>query len=444
MNKFHNIYYVFTEISLYCLIQNMSYSEAISNLIENLFENSKRASSKLLFKRGKHSKDIRGLTSDIIDSGNNIARVQSAKEFFSSINNLSDHEFKKLMLHLRDDRDINIEKVKLAVKAYDDDKSEKNYIALQNANISERKILFRNLNSFDESTTYLVKLRERILSNSSKNQNYKKIDNDLKTLFLDWFNRGFLVLKPIDWNTPAAILEKIIKYESVHQINNWKELRDRINSSDRRCFAFFHPAMGNEPLIFVEIAFTAELPENIDQILNTRRTSNNINKLNKAIFYSISNCQRGLDGISFGNYLIKDVVRYIQIEIPSIREFFTLSPVPGFMDWMKTNNYDLYRDLKSNLTVENIMENKKSLGDLVRSYLLVSNRKDKKPNDSVTRFHIGNGASMHQINFLADTSENAMRKSCSFMINYRYDISKIKINQEMYAANGQIQHKKNI
>tara|TARA_Y100001947_G_scaffold58550_1_gene49148 strand:- start:1731 stop:2339 length:609 start_codon:yes stop_codon:yes gene_type:complete len=202
--------------------------------------------------------------------------------------------------------------------------------------------------------------------------------------------------------------------------------------------------MGNEPLIFVEIAFTAELPENIDQILNTRRTSNNINKLNKAIFYSISNCQRGLDGISFGNYLIKDVVRYIQIEIPSIREFFTLSPVPGFMDWMKTNNYDLYRDLKSNLTVENIMENKKSLGDLVRSYLLVSNRKDKKPNDSVTRFHIGNGASMHQINFLADTSENAMRKSCSFMINYRYDISKIKINQEMYAANGQIQHKKNI
>ena len=167
MNKFHNIYYVFTEISLYCLIQNMSYSEAISNLIENLFENSKRASSKLLFKRGKHSKDIRGLTSDIIDSGNNIARVQSAKEFFRSINNLSDHEFKKLMLHLRDDRDINIEKVKLAVKAYDDDKSEKNYIALQNANISERKILFRNLNSFDESTTYLVKLRERILSNSS-------------------------------------------------------------------------------------------------------------------------------------------------------------------------------------------------------------------------------------------------------------------------------------
>ena len=208
--------------------------------------------------------------------GNNIARVQSAKEFFSSINNLSDHEFKKLMLHLRDDRDINIEKVKLAVKAYDDDKSEKNYIALQNANISERKILFRNLNSFDESTTYLVKLRERILSNSSKNQNYKKIDNDLKTLFLDWFNRGFLVLKPIDWNTPAAILEKIIEYESVHQINNWKELRDRINSSDRRCFAFFHPAMGNEPLIFVEIAFTAELPENIDQILNTRRTSNTV------------------------------------------------------------------------------------------------------------------------------------------------------------------------
>ena len=422
----------------------MSYSEAISNLIENLFENSKRASSRLLFKREGSSKDIEELISEIIDSGNNIVRSQSAKEFFSSINNLNDHEFKKLMLHLRDERDIDIERVKMAMKDYDHDNSEKNYIALQKANISERKILFRKLNSFDESTTYLVKLRERILSASSKNQNYKKIDNDLKTLFLDWFNRGFLVLKPIDWNTPAAILEKIIKYESVHQINNWKELRDRINSLDRRCFAFFHPAMGNEPLIFVEIAFTSELPENIDKILNTRRTSTDINKLNKAIFYSISNCQRGLDGISFGNYLIKDVVRHIQIEIPSIREFFTLSPVPGFMDWMKTNNSVLYADLKSNLTVESISKNKKSLGDLVRRYLLVSDRKDKKPNDSVARFHIGNGASMHQINFLADTSENGLKKGCSFMINYRYDINNIKSNQEKYAANGHIQHKKNI
>ena len=422
----------------------MSYSEAISNLIENLFENSKRASSKILFKRDGKSKGIKELASDIIDSSNNITRVQSAKEFFRSIDNLSDHEFKKLMVHLRDERDINIERVKLAIKAYDDDNSEKNYTALQRANVSERKILFRKLNSFNESTTYLVKLRERILSSSSKNQSYKKIDNDLKTLFFDWFNRGFLVLKPIDWNTPASILEKIIKYESVHQINNWKELRDRINSLDRRCFAFFHPAMGNEPLIFVEIALTSELPENIDQILNTTRPTNNTNKLNKAIFYSISNCQRGLDGISFGNYLIKDVVRYIQTEIPSIREFFTLSPVPDFMDWIKINNNDFYRDLNSNLSVETIRENKKSLEDLVRRYLLVTNRKDKKPNDSVTRFHIGNGASMYQINFLADTSENALKHGCSFMINYRYDISKIKRNQEMYAANGKIQHKKNI
>ena len=186
------------------------------------------------------------------------------------------------------------------------------------------------------------------------------------------------------------------------------------------------------------------MPENIDQILNTTRSTSNINKLNKAIFYSISNCQRGLDGISFGNYLIKDVVRYIQTEIPSIKEFFTLSPVPGFMDWIKINNNDFYRDLNSNLSVETIRKNKKSLDDLVRKYLLVTNRKDKKPNDIVTRFHIGNGASMHQINFLADTSENGLKKGCSFMINYRYDISKIKSNQEKYAANGQIQHKKNI
>tara|TARA_Y100000590_G_scaffold434068_1_gene551856 strand:+ start:4513 stop:5781 length:1269 start_codon:yes stop_codon:yes gene_type:complete len=422
----------------------MSYSETISTLIESLFENSKKASSKFLFKNNKSSNDIYNLLNNIIESKNNIARVQSAKEFFHLLNNLNDHEFKQLMLFLRDDRDINVESVKSAVIAYANDNSQDNYIKLQRSTISKRKILFRKLNSFDESTIHLVRLRERIINNTSTNQDYRKVGNDLKTLFIDWFNRGFLVLKPIDWNTPAAILEKIIEYESVHQINSWKELRDRINSDDRKCYAFFHPAMGNEPLIFVEVALTQNLPENINEILNTKRSTKNINKLNKAIFYSISNCQRGLDGISFGNYLIKDVVRFIKSELPAIKEFFTLSPVPNFMEWMRKKNKDIYDEISKDLKEETIKKNEEFLNPLIRQYLLASDRSDKKPNDSVTRFHIGNGASMYQINFLADTSANGLNKSCSFMVNYKYDLTKIKSNQEKYAINNTVPHKKNI
>ncbi len=422
----------------------MSYTETITSLIENLFENSKKASSKFLFKNNQKSNDIYILIKNIIESKNNIARVQNAREFFHALNMLNEHEYKELMLHLIDKRDLNASALKVAVSTYEKEKSEENYIKLQKSAISERKTLFRKLNSFNESIIHLVKFRERILSNTSMHQNYLKIDSDLKSLFIDWFNRGFLVLKPIDWNTPASILEKIIKYESVHQINNWRELRDRIDSSDRRCYAFFHPAMGNEPLIFVEVALTRNVPNNINEILNTERNSDRINTLNKAIFYSISNCQRGLDGISFGNYLIKDVVRYIQKELPMVKEFYTLSPVPGFIKWLKDCNINLLKNTNDNLKIEKIKNNEKLLNDLIRKYLLVSDRSDKKPNDPVTRFHIGNGASIYQINFLADTSSNGINRGCSFMVNYKYDVNNIKENQKRYATDNRVPHKKNI
>ena len=423
---------------------SMSYTETISSLVENLFENSKKASSRFLFKKNKKPNDIFQTIDTIIKSKNNIAVTQNSRDFFHSVKELNDHEFKELMLHLKKDRDIDLKAIKSATQAYDNENTEDNYINLQKSTISERKILFRKLNSFGESTIHMVKLRERIIKNTSTNQDYRKIDNDLKMLFIDWFNRGFLVLKPIDWNTPASILEKIIKYESVHQINSWKELRDRIDSADRRCYAFFHPAMGNEPLIFVEVALTRDIPNNINQILNTERKSDRINTLNKAIFYSISNCQRGLDGISFGNYLIKDVVKFIQSELPAIKEFFTLSPVTDFMEWMKSKNNDLYKNINNHPNLETLANNEKLLNDLVRDYLLKSDRNDNRPNDPVTRFHIGNGASMHRINFLGDMSKNAINYGCSFMVNYRYDLNNIKDNQKKYATDNQVPHKKNI
>ena len=421
----------------------MSYTQTISSLLENLFEKSIKAPTKLLFK--KKSKDgVYQVLEKLLNTKSNTTRVKYAKEFFAIVDLLDDREFKDLMLHLRDERDIDANLLKLCSENYINENSEINYIKLQEALSTERKDLFRKLNCFDESTIHLVNLRKRILSHSTANQNFQKVEHDLKTLFIDWFNRGFLILKPIDWNTPASILEKIIKYESVHQINTWRELRDRIDSHDRRCFAFFHPAMATEPLIFVEIAFLNEVPSKIDIILDTQRNALSEAEANTAVFYSISNCQRGLDGISFGNFLLKEVVTFIEKEIPNIKNFITLSPVPKFMAWLKTYDNDLHTEINTPPEIEHINKYEEQLNIRIRDYLLISNREDKKPNDPVSRFHLGNGASIYRINFMADTSKSSLQKGASFMINYKYDTKYIEKNHEQYTKHNQIIVKKNI
>ena len=422
----------------------MSYTQIISSLLENIFEKSIKTSSKLLFKKNKHRSDIYQIIEKLIDTKSNISRVKYAKEFFAMAKELNTKEFNDLMVNLRDKRDLDTNQLKSCINDYIADNSEYNYIKLQEVHGSKRKDLFRKLNCFDEATIYLVNLRRKILANSSANQNYQKVENDLKTLFNDWFNRGFLVMKPIDWNTPASILEKIIKYESVHQINTWRELRDRIDSSDRRCFAFFHPAMATEPLIFVEVAFLNNIPTNIDTILNAERPPLDESEIDTAVFYSISNCQRGLDGISFGNFLIKDVVTFIEKEIPSIKNFITLSPAPKFMKWIKNKDKELYESLCNKYALENFEKNQTKLDIYIRDYLLISDREDGKPNDPVSRFHLGNGASLHRINFMADTSENSLKKGATFMVNYKYDSNSIEENHEKYSRNNEIIKSKKI
>ena len=422
----------------------MSYTQTISSLLENIFEKSIKTSSKLLFKKNSHKNDIYQIIENLIDTKSNISRVKYAKEFFALANHLNDKEFDDLMANLRDQRDLDTDQLKICIDDYIKENSETNYIKLQKAQASKRKDLFRKLNCFDEATTFLVNLRRKILIKSSNENNYQKVENDLKTLFVDWFNRGFLVMKPIDWNTPASILEKIIKYESVHQINTWRELRDRIDSNDRRCFAFFHPAMATEPLIFVEVAFLDDIPTNINTILKEKRELIDENELDTAVFYSISNCQRGLDGISFGNFLIKDVVTFIEKEVPAIKRFITLSPVPTFMKWIKIKDNDLYNVLSSDYSLESFKKNKTILDTYIRNYLLKSDRKDGKPNDPVSRFHLGNGASLHQINFMADTSEKSLKKGATFMINYKYDNEYIEENHEKYTRDHRVISKKNI
>ncbi len=308
--------------------------------------------------------------------------------------------------------------------------------------------LLRRLNLAPNGTASLVRMREQLLDAMVHRDDLATIDNDFVHLFASWFNRGFLVLRKIDWSTPASLLEKIIRYEAVHAIRDWNDLRARIDSTDRRCYAFFHPALVDEPLIFVEVALTRGIPAAIEPILSTRREMVDPERATTAVFYSISNCQRGLAGVSFGNFLIKQVVEEVSREIPRLSTFVTLSPAPNFAEWLK-------RERASATSVALAEEDRAALAALDRDdwwrdpaaveavqdplsraaawYYLRARTPRGAPVDSVARFHLGNGARLERLNFLGDTSERALRQSHGLMVNYLYDLEHIERNHEAFA-----------
>ena len=222
-------------------------------------------------------------------------------------------------------------------RAWDDYRQEASPINLQSlleAVEPPRQELFRRLNLAPGGTAALVSMREDLIKHGGKEPELRKVDDDFAHLFGSWFNRGFLIVRPIDWSTPADILERIIRYEAVHEIQGWDDLRRRVQPSDRRCFAFFHPSLVDEPLIFVEVALTREIPASIQGLLAEEREVLPVGEATTAVFYSISNCQPGLRGVSFGNFLIKQVVEELSRELPSLTTFVTLSPAPGFAAWL--------------------------------------------------------------------------------------------------------------
>ena len=279
--------------------------------------------------------------------------------------------------------------------------------------------LFRRLNTISEGTLKLVRLRERIRSLKKESQNLQFFDRSLLILFKYWFNPSFLVLESIDWSTPANILEKIIAYEAVHEINSWDDLRARLAPKDRKCFAFFHPLMPNEPLIFVEVALTSNMPESISDIIKIDRSITLDEDINTAVFYSISNCQEGLSGISFGNFLIKQVAHKLKQENDALDKFVTLSPAPGFVKWLKEKSID-----------EEVNEEMLLKQTLI--YLTSSDREDKLPNDSVARFHLGNGAILERVNLNADLSSKGLMQSKGIMVNYSYNLDTLEENHELF------------
>ncbi|MFL5047235.1 MAG: malonyl-CoA decarboxylase [Xanthobacteraceae bacterium] len=335
-----------------------------------------------------------------------------------------------------------------AIEQWRREPTEETIAELHDAAESRRQELFRRINLAPGGTAGLVDMREQLLEAMTHRDDLAAVDADFVHLFSSWFNRGFLVLRRIDWATPAIILEKIIRYEAVHRIRGWDDLRRRIDPPDRRCYAFFHPALVDDPLIFVEVALTRDIPTGIAPILTSQREALLPDRATTAVFYSISNCQRGLTGVTFGHFLIKQVAEEISREIPNISTFVTLSPVPGFADWLarerarevSTVLSDDDRAALAHLDTQGWwqMPNTRDAvrEPLVRAaawYFLHGRSKNGTPLDPVARFHLGNGARLEQINWLADTSAKALSQSHGLMVNYLYDLKNIEKNHEAYA-----------
>ncbi|MDE3177797.1 MAG: malonyl-CoA decarboxylase [Pseudomonadota bacterium] len=310
-----------------------------------------------------------------------------------------------------------------------------------------RQELIRRLNHAPGGTFALVKMRETLLAAMKDGAALEAFDRDFRHLFASWFNRGFLVLRRIEWTTPANILEKIIRYEAVHEISNWDELRRRLDPPDRRLYAFFHPALADEPLIFVEVALTSAIPDAIQPLLTSDRAALAPQNATTAVFYSISNAQAGLAGVSFGNFLIKQVVEDLRRELPRLQTFVTLSPVPGLARWLAQERADeasrflgaeprrLLAAIEAGETPEG---GERALASLAAAYFLQARTPSGRVIDPVARFHLGNGARLERINPRGDLSPAGLRQSLGVMVNYRYDLDEIEANHEAFANRGTV------
>ncbi len=340
------------------------------------------------------------------------------------------------------------ERLETAIARWRDAPTDESAAEVHAASEPRRQELFRRLNLAPGGTLALVRMREQLMDVLAHRPDLGAVDDDFVHLFSSWFNRGFLVLRRIDWSTPAIVLEKIIRYEAVHEIRDWDDLRRRIDPPDRRCYAFFHPALVDEPLIFVEVALTRDIAGAIAPILAKDREMIDADKARTAVFYSISNCQRGLTGVSFGSFLIKQVVEEISREQPKLSTFVTLSPVPGFAAWLsqeraRGESAALSEADKAQLAALDRPnwwrdgQMAETLRDpLMRAaawYFLRARNSRGMPVDPVARFHLGNGARLERINWMADESEKAIAQSHGLMVNYLYDLAEIEKNHEAYA-----------
>ncbi len=372
-----------------------------------------------------------------------------AREVLDRYHTLDDAERLAFFETLTSDFGPDREKLAEAIESWRAQPSDEDASDLHFASEPRRQELIRRLNRAPGGTSELVAMRADLLRLMNGHRDLAALDRDVVHLLSSWFNRGFLVLRRIDWSTPANILEQIIRYEAVHEIHDWNDLRRRIDPADRRCYAFFHPALVDEPLIFVEVALTEQIPGAIAPLLAADRQPVPVERARTAVFYSISNTQRGLGGISFGSFLIKQVVEELRRELPKLENFVTLSPVPGFVQWLKQANdvpvSDDERTLLENLDKPDWFKDaelepqlRAVLEPLAAHYFLKARTPKGRLIDSVARFHLGNGARLERINWLGDVSQKGLRESAGIMVNYLYRIEDIEKNHEAYANQGEV------
>lgn len=396
--------------------------------------------------------------------------VSMADEVVTNYRKLGKDQHVQFFNYLFEKLNPDADAVMKAAQSYMAETNARNYVRLQHTVESPRQELFRRLNRASEGTAAVVQMRRDLLQVLDKKPELTAVDFDMRHLLSSWFNPGFLKMHRVDWKSPAEVLEKLIQHEAVHAIDGWDDLRRRLQP-DRRCFAFFHPQLPNEPLIFVEVALLPEIPAVITPLVDKRaETMDQINQFKVAAFYSISNCEPGLRGVSMGNFLIKRVAEQLKAEFPGLKTFVTLSPIPGFIDWVASGAsfgegvpperfkpaIKSARDqalevlgLQNKSWAERISagwhpdeaseKEQEALLCLASIYLgLGSAARDGNP---VAKFHLGNGAKLHQINWAADLSRKGLRQSAGLMVNYLYDLGSVEENHERF-ANGEIVYSK--
>jgi malonyl-CoA decarboxylase len=333
-----------------------------------------------------------------------------------------------------------------AADAYRKEPSAANLSRLLSVVEPARQELFRRLNLAPDGIRILVEMRRELLRRSSDKPHWASIEEDLAHLLGSWFNRGFLELHRIDWRTPAIVLEKLIRYEAVHQIHGWHDLRRRLEM-DRRCYAFFHPALRDDPIIFVEVALTRRISPRVQPLVDPNAPVIDPRSATCAVFYSITNCHEGLRGVPLGNFLIKKVAQDLGNELRQIRTFATASPAPGFRRWLdgtmeaqrERPPFAALAPLLAHMSQPDWLPEKhaselaqRELPALCAHYFLHANNGNQEPLDSVARFHLRNGARLERINWLGDTSPAGIQRACGLMVNYIYRLSEVERNHESY------------
>lgn len=395
----------------------------LADLLSTVFERRYQTGSKADLNDGR---PLSELAASLVESAGETKGLVLAEEILNRFGDLTDAEKLEFFRFVAGAMNLDPAAVRSTLDAYEKNPSKATYRDFAEAAEPKRQELFRRLNKVPGATGTLVKMRADLLRLGKKEPQLEALDLDVRHLFSSWFNRGFLVLRPINWQSPAHILEKITAYEAVHAIDSWDDLRRRLEPTDRRCFAFFHPSMPDEPLIFVEVALSKGIPGSVQAVLAEGRQALPASEADTAVFYSISNCQAGLASISFGNSLIKQVASDLSSELPGLETFVTLSPIPGLTAWLKKENINWDPDQSEQMQ------------SLAAYYLMNAKGRGDQPFDPVARFHLGNGAIVHDVHAEADVSEKGRNQSGSTMVNYLYVLSEVEKNHEHFATSREV------